>query len=94
MTTDDMKDLEKQVEDSVVKCCCYCRNLSPLATTGIIVGSALTTATILSPRVRKVTIPVAKYVAKQQLRMLAGIGMLSIATYLASAPDDIVEDFE
>ncbi len=65
---------------------------NPTLTTGILVGSALVTANIISPSIRKITIPTCKFVAKQQLKLLAGIGVLSIATYIASHPNNMDDD--
>lgn len=54
---------------------------NPLLTKGLLIGSTLTIASIVNPNVRKITIPTCKFLAKQQLKLLAGIGVLSIATY-------------
>lgn len=62
---------------------------NPLLTKGLLVGSTLAAATIISPKVRKVTIPTCKFLAKQQLKLLAGIGVLSIATYITSNSSDL-----
>ena len=64
---------------------------NPMLATGIIAGSALATASIISPTIRKITVPTCKFVVKQQLKLLAGIGVLSIATYIAS-PSGNVDD--
>ncbi|MGL4914580.1 MAG: hypothetical protein ACRC3Y_19345 [Romboutsia sp.] len=72
------------------ECCNFSNELksfvksNPLLTKGLVAGSTLTIATIISPKVRKVTIPTCKFLAKQQLKLLAGIGVLSIATYISS----------
>lgn len=79
-----------EFESSIKKCSCYCSDLPPLITTGIAIGSVLTTASILNPKVRKITIPILKYTAKQQLRLLAGIGVLSIATYIANSQSETI----
>lgn len=83
MTSTNIENLEKSIKGSVDKCCCNCNVSSPLLTTGLVVGSALTTATILSPRIRKVTLPIAKFALKQQMKALVGLGILSIATYIS-----------
>lgn len=83
--------------------CCCCKNETsssikkfiknnPGLTAGIVLGSALTAATIINPTVRKFTVPTCKYLAKQQLKMLAGVGLFSIATFLI-AQDDI-DDYD
>ncbi|MEF9990511.1 MAG: hypothetical protein RRZ84_06025 [Romboutsia sp.] len=87
MTSDDFRKLEHKLEDTRNKC--YCIDLSPAITTGIVVGCSITAASIISPRVRKITVPVFKYALKQQMRLLAGIGVLSIATLLASFENDL-----
>ena len=62
---------------------------NPMLTTGIIAGSTLATASIINPTIRKITVPTCKLVAKQQLKFLAGVGVLSIATYIANQPGNI-----
>ncbi|MCR8745063.1 hypothetical protein [Romboutsia lituseburensis] len=62
---------------------------NPLLTKGLLVGSTLAAATIISPTVRKITIPTCKFLAKQQFKFLAGIGVLSIATYITSNSPDL-----
>lgn len=94
MTSNDINDLEKQIEDSVIECYCSCKNISPIAATGLVVGSALTTATVLSPTIRKITVPIAKFAIKQQFRLLAGLGVLSIATYITSSSSNSINEFE
>ena len=76
--TDSSSSIKKIVKDN------------PAITTGIVIGTALTAATIISPTVRKITVPTCKYLAKQQLKILAGIGLFSIATFI-STQDDIIE---
>lgn len=86
-------------------CCCESETSSsikkfaqnnPGLTAGIVLGSALTAATIISPTVRRVTVPTCKYLAKQQLKILAGVGLFSIATFLIAQDDidnsDIIDD--
>lgn len=94
MTSNDINELEKQVEDSVVKCYCSLSNISPGVTTGIAMASALTTATILSPKIRKITIPLTKFVAKQQIKLLAGIGVLSVATYITNSSSNTINTMD
>ena len=81
-------------EDDFCSCSDNCNNFSkdlkkftgnnPMLATGIIAGSTLATASIISPTIRKITVPTCKFAAKQQLKFLAGIGVLSIATYIAN----------
>ena len=73
------------------ECCNFSNDLksfskiNPLLVKGLLVGSTLTAATIVSPKVRKVT----GFIAKQQLKLLAGIGILSIATYISKQNDNL-----
>jgi len=86
-------------EDEFCSCSDNCNNFSndfkkftgnnPMLATGIIAGSALATASIISPTIRKITVPTCKFVVKQQLKLLAGIGALSIATYLTNQSGNI-----
>lgn len=62
---------------------------NPALTTGIAIGSIFTATTLISPKVRKVTIPTCKFLAKQQLKILAGIGLFSIANLLVNEDDDV-----
>ncbi|MGL5641660.1 MAG: hypothetical protein ACRDDM_05285 [Paraclostridium sp.] len=39
---------------------------------------------LVSPKTRKITVPVAKYAIKQQAKFTLGIGMLAMATYLSN----------
>ena len=56
----------------------------PLISTGIILGSALTTASLFSPKIRKITVPLCKSVTKHQLKFFAGLGILSVANHIAT----------
>lgn len=57
---------------------------NPGLTTGLVIGGVLTTAAIINPTTRKVTIPTFKFVAKQQFKILAGVGLFSIASFISS----------
>lgn len=86
-------------EDEFCGCSDNCNNFSndlkkftgnnPMLATGIIASSALATASIISPTIRKITVPTCKFVVKQQLKLLTGIGVLSIATYIANQSSNI-----
>ncbi|WP_261291518.1 hypothetical protein [Paraclostridium sordellii] len=39
---------------------------------------------LVSPKTRKITVPVAKYAIKQQAKFSLGLGMLAMASYLTS----------
>lgn len=86
MTSTNIKDQEKSIQSCVYNC--NCNISSSILTAGLVVGSALTTATILSPNVRKVTLPMAKFALKQQMKALVGLGILSIATYISCPIDE------
>lgn len=88
MTSSNINNYENLTELSVKKCHYNSNNLSPFVATGLIVGSALTTATVLSPKIRKVTLPLAKFAFKQQIKTLAGLGLLYISTSIASSTDE------
>lgn len=64
----------------------FCKN-SPKSkqylTTGLILGTTLAATSIMNPKIRKFAIPTYKYLAKQQVKILAGIGMFSIASLLS-----------
>ena len=64
---------------------------NPGLTSGIIIGGALTTASLINPTIRKVTIPTFKFIAKQQFKILAGVGLFSIASFVSSQ-DYLYED--
>ncbi|MBO3445607.1 hypothetical protein [Clostridium sp. CCUG 7971] len=57
---------------------------NPALTTGLATASVIATASVVSPKVRKVTMPVCKYVVKQQLKLLTGIGLLSVARSISN----------
>ncbi|RDY24709.1 hypothetical protein CHF27_000480 [Romboutsia maritimum] len=59
----------------------------PIISTGAVTGSILTTASIISPNVRKFTVPLFKSLTKHQLKLFAGLGLLSIANYIANNPE-------
>ncbi|MGL5348035.1 MAG: hypothetical protein ACRDA3_11845 [Peptostreptococcaceae bacterium] len=81
--------------------CPYCSNQvsnakkiiknNPGLTSGIVIGGALTTASLINPTLRKVTLPTFKFIAKQQLKILAGVGLFSIASFISSQ-DYLYED--
>lgn len=50
-------------------------------------ATILTGLSLVSPKTRKVTVPVAKYAVKQQAKFTLGVGMLAMATYLSSKSD-------
>lgn len=57
---------------------------------GILIGSTtLAALSVISPSVRKVTTSTVKATCKQQMKLLAGIGILSIANYVSNLDDDI-----
>ncbi|WP_195939597.1 hypothetical protein [Romboutsia sp. 1001713B170131_170501_G6] len=57
---------------------------------GILIGSTtLAALSVISPSVRKVTTSTVKATCKQQMKLLAGIGILSIANYISNLDDDI-----
>lgn len=89
MNPTNTNNFEKQIDNSMEKYYCNCNYISPLIATGLVVGSALTTATIISPKIRKLTLPVAKFAFKQQLKVLTGLGLLAIATSIISSPEDV-----
>ena len=53
----------------------------PLLSTVIASSTILTVAGLINPKSRKIIIPTVKYVGKQQLKLFAGIGILSLATF-------------
>lgn len=50
-------------------------------------ATVLTGLSLVSPKTRKVTVPVAKYAVKQQAKFTLGVGMLAMANYLSSKSD-------
>ena len=99
---DKFNNLNAKTEEAIDKCCSCCKNAAsktnnfmnqcPALSTSIAVGSVIATASVISPIVRKVTVPSCKYLAKQQIKLLAGIGVFSIANYIAknSSSDNIL----
>lgn len=53
-------------------------------TTGLVLGTTLAATTIINPKIRKVAIPTYKYLAKQQMKILAGVGLFSIVSMISS----------
>ncbi|SCH03824.1 MULTISPECIES: hypothetical protein [unclassified Romboutsia] len=92
MTSDQFKNMK----DDLSECCCKsCNGTSefvsnyPVLSTLIASGVVLSAATLVSPKARKVLFPAFKYLGKQQLKLFAGIGILSVATYLANDSIDV-----
>ena len=57
---------------------------------GILIGSTtLAALSVISPSIRKITTSTDKATCKQQMKLLAGIGVLSIANYISNLDDDI-----
>ncbi|CEI73505.1 MULTISPECIES: hypothetical protein [Romboutsia] len=57
---------------------------------GILIGSTtLAALSVISPSIRKITTSTVKATCKQQMKLLAGIGVLSIANYISNLDDDI-----
>ncbi len=54
----------------------------PIITATATSATVLTGLSLVSPKTRKVTVPVAKYAIKQQAKFTLGLGMLAMATYL------------
>lgn len=80
---------ESTFDDSTYNSECYTnfKNFAknnPALTTGLAAASVVATASIISPKIRKMTAPVCKYALKQQLKLLAGIGILSIANTISN----------
>ncbi|RDY28896.1 hypothetical protein CHL78_002950 [Romboutsia weinsteinii] len=73
------------------ECCCKTIKENPLLSTGAVIGSTLFIASAISPTVRKVTVPTCKYLLKQQINLLAGVGILYLANYVTNNSDDITE---
>ena len=53
-------------------------------TTGLVLGTTLVATSIINPKIRKVAIPTYKYLAKQQMKILAGVGLFSIVSMISS----------
>ena len=53
----------------------------PLLSTVVASGTILTISGLVNPKSRKILIPTIKYIGKQQLKLFAGIGVLSLATF-------------
>lgn len=94
MTFDEFSNLNSKMEEAIDKSCSCFKNATsqtndvmnqyPVLSTSLAVGSILTTASIVSPMVRKITIPTCKYLIKQQARLLVGVGIFSLATYISN----------
>lgn len=56
----------------------------PVITATAASATLLTGLSLVSPKTRKVTVPVAKYAIKQQAKFTLGLGMLAMATYLTN----------
>ncbi|QJA08988.1 hypothetical protein HF520_08520 [Romboutsia sp. CE17] len=82
-TNENKKELDQYCD---YNCNCNCKSnfISeyPLLTTLITSGTILSTTALLSQKGRKILIPTFKYIGKQQLKLFAGIGILSIANYI------------
>ncbi|MGL6105282.1 hypothetical protein [Romboutsia sp.] len=57
--------------------------------TGLVAGCAIIAANLVCPTVRKVTVPTCNFFAKQQIKLLAGIGILFTATYITSQDKNV-----
>ena len=56
----------------------------PVITATAASATVLTGVSLISPKTRKITVPVAKYAIKQQAKFTLGIGMLAMASYLTN----------
>lgn len=95
MTSDQFKDMKDDLSECCYKSCnCTSEFVSnyPILSTLIASGVVLSAATLVSPKARKVLFPAFKYLGKQQLKLFAGIGILSVATYLANESIDVVDN--
>lgn len=68
-TVDYLKDYAKQ---------------HPVITATAASATVLTGVSLISPKTRKITVPVAKYAIKQQAKFTLGLGMLAMASYLTN----------
>lgn len=87
-------DFDKPDSNSSCKCASDFVKNYPALSTIIASGVIVSTTTLFSSKARKVIFPAVKYVGKQQLKLFAGIGILSIATFLAGKDMDLDEEFE
>ena len=72
-------------------CCFKTLKENPILSTGAVIGSTLVIASAISPTVRKITVPTCKYLLKQQINLLAGVGILYLANYVTNNSDDITD---
>ncbi|CEN21742.1 YtxH domain-containing protein [Paraclostridium sordellii] len=56
----------------------------PVITATALSATVLTGVSLVSPKTRKITVPVAKYAIKQQAKFSLGLGMLAMASYLTN----------
>jgi ElaB/YqjD/DUF883 family membrane-anchored ribosome-binding protein len=56
----------------------------PVITATAASATVLTGVSLISPKTRKITVPVAKYAVKQQAKFTLGLGMLAMASYLSN----------
>lgn len=88
----------KEFKNEFTECCCNCSSdffrSYPILTTVIASTTILSTASLVNPKARKVLLPAFKYLGKQQLKLFAGIGIFSIATYIAKQNTDLNDDFD
>ena len=93
MTSNELLDMKDDFNKSYKKSSCNCKlnfikdypALSILIASGAIVSAT----TLFNPKARKVLFPAIKYIGKQQLKLFAGIGILSISTYIAKKGIDL-----
>lgn len=98
MTSNELNDMKNDFNNSYSKSCCKCASNFikdyPALSTLVISGAIISATTLFSSKSRKVLFPAVKYIGKQQLKLFAGIGILSIATYIASDNVDLYDEFD
>ena len=77
---DSNLNLSQEYCDNLYDSPSKCLSNYPLLTTIVASGTVLTAAGLINPKSRKVLVPAIKYIGKQQLKLFAGIGVLSLAT--------------
>ena len=96
MTSNELNDMKNDFNKSYRKSSCNCssnfiKNFPALSIL-IASGTIISATTLFNPKARKVLFPAIKYIGKQQLKLFAGIGILSISTYIAKKSVDLDDD--
>ncbi|MDU4934595.1 MAG: hypothetical protein E6X43_04610 [Peptostreptococcaceae bacterium] len=98
MTSNELNDMKNDFHRYYSESSCNCASNFikdyPALSALIASGAVISATTLFSSKARKVLFPAIKYIGKQQLKLFAGIGILSIATYMVNESVHLDDEFD